>query len=168
MGEHVIIIKINNVDQHNLIPLYYACWKESIRCVELLLKMGANIHTSQSDREPLHEACQHDKLECAEMLLRYGSNEVQNARHCSSKLAQILLQKILRRLHHFMQPRLEITQFDNQNKLSVDLLPENERDLFDLSVQYAAEPVLLKDLCHRTIRATLDQSSSMLSKVIVA
>ncbi|GIY90943.1 hypothetical protein CEXT_688481, partial [Caerostris extrusa] len=36
--------------------------------------MGANIHTSQSDREPLHEACQDDKLECAEILLRYGAN----------------------------------------------------------------------------------------------
>ncbi|GIX98347.1 hypothetical protein CEXT_458871 [Caerostris extrusa] len=84
-------MQINNVDWHNEIPFYYACWKQSIMCVELLLKMGAKIHISQSGREPLHE--------------------VQNARHCSLKLVQILLQKILRWLHHFMQPRLEITQF---------------------------------------------------------
>ncbi|GIY32572.1 hypothetical protein CDAR_383061 [Caerostris darwini] len=56
---------------------------------------------------------------------------------------------------------------DDQNKVPVDLLPENE-DLFDLSVQSAAQPVLLKDLCHRTICATLGQSSLMLSKVTVA
>ncbi|GIX83056.1 hypothetical protein CEXT_448361 [Caerostris extrusa] len=39
---------INNVDPHNGTPLYYVYWKESIRCVELLLKMGVNIHTSRS------------------------------------------------------------------------------------------------------------------------
>ncbi|GIX92621.1 hypothetical protein CEXT_254891 [Caerostris extrusa] len=69
------LFPINNVNQHNGAPLYYACWKESIRCVELLLKRGASIHTFQSGREPLHEACRHDKLECAEMLLNFEQIE---------------------------------------------------------------------------------------------
>ncbi|GIY54467.1 ankyrin repeat and SOCS box protein 13, partial [Caerostris darwini] len=42
-----------------------------------------------------------------------------------------------------------------QNKLPVDLLEQKEGNLFELLVQSAAQPVVLKDLCRRQIRASL-------------
>ncbi|GIY80110.1 hypothetical protein CDAR_186271 [Caerostris darwini] len=44
---------------------------------------------------------------------------------------------------------------NNQNKLPIDLLPQKEGGLFDLLVESTAQPVSLKDLCRRQIRATL-------------
>ncbi|GIY76302.1 hypothetical protein CEXT_80261 [Caerostris extrusa] len=47
---------INNLDHYNE-TAYHVCWKGSIVCTDLLIKMGTNIHTPQNGKILLHETC---------------------------------------------------------------------------------------------------------------
>ncbi|XP_055603232.1 transient receptor potential channel pyrexia [Uranotaenia lowii] len=61
------------IEKHS--PLHYAVQRNSIKCVEYLLKKGANPNTPQVyTQTPLHVATAHGFIECMQLLLEYGAD----------------------------------------------------------------------------------------------
>ncbi|GIX98787.1 hypothetical protein CDAR_513911 [Caerostris darwini] len=66
---------IDAISQNKVSPLYEACYQGSIACAELLLNMGADVHTSKNWRTSLHKACMQDKWNVQRILLTYGADK---------------------------------------------------------------------------------------------
>ncbi|GIZ01973.1 ankyrin repeat and SOCS box protein 13 [Caerostris extrusa] len=127
--------------------LHVACLKGSPECTSLLIKAGADL--AAKDSRGLHHFMQ-PHLEIAQLEL--FSKDKKAALHIAAINNQLEIAKVL------IEYGANVYSKDDQNKMPVDLLPQQEGDLFDLLVQSAAQPVSLKDLCRRTICTTLGQS----------
>ncbi|GIY62176.1 hypothetical protein CDAR_479241 [Caerostris darwini] len=71
---HNPLRNINNLDHYN--ETHHVCWKGSIACTDLLLKLGVDIHSPQNGKILLHETYRYDQVECAEMQLESESNVI--------------------------------------------------------------------------------------------
>ncbi|GIY88616.1 hypothetical protein CEXT_590551 [Caerostris extrusa] len=141
--------------------------------VELLLKMNTDVNISTSREQLLHAAGLKGSAECTSLLIKAGADlttkdsEGAAPLHAASfgnnsvwldLLIQTALNIQLEIAKLFIKYGANVFQKMIKIKCLLIYFLKNEGDLFDLSVQSAAQPVLLKDLCHRTICATLGQS----------
>jgi ankyrin repeat protein len=67
---------VNQTDDKNRTILHYACHQGRTKCVEMLLRKGANVHIGvyPLNITPLHNACASGSIKCVELLLKYGAN----------------------------------------------------------------------------------------------
>lgn len=56
-------------------PLHVACRYGRVKCVQILIQVGANVNVvNYSNRPPLHFACEYGHVGCAELLIQAGAN----------------------------------------------------------------------------------------------
>ncbi|GIY50856.1 ankyrin repeat and SOCS box protein 13, partial [Caerostris darwini] len=127
----------------------------SPECTTLLINAGANLNVNDCNvGTPLHAASLRNRPVCAELLLQAGAlvNATkihETALHIAAREDHIEVAEVL------IEYGANVYASNNQNKLPIDLLSKSEGKFYDLLIQSAVQPALLKDLCRRKIRTSL-------------
>ncbi|WP_257263466.1 ankyrin repeat domain-containing protein, partial [Endozoicomonas sp. ONNA2] len=108
--------------QDGYTPLHFAAENNSVRCLEALIKAGANINAREKKNgyTPLHIAAARGSTECLQNLLEFDGVDISRALHCAAATGNAGAVKALMAF-----PGIQVNEKDNNGDTAFHLAVRN-------------------------------------------